>query len=99
VEYCPTGEMIADYFTNPLQGSLFKRFRDMIMNNYGYLFPTKGGADRRSVLKEVRFAENERIAENEELVHDCKKVVHKHAHTRGRADSHRRVVHQPPDCN
>jgi hypothetical protein len=37
------------------------------------------------MLKEVRFAENEGIAGDEELVHDCKKVVHKHAHTRGRA--------------
>jgi hypothetical protein len=53
IEYCPTGEMIAGYFIKPLQGSLFKRFRDMIMNNYGDLFPTKGGADRRSVLKQV----------------------------------------------
>jgi hypothetical protein len=86
VEYCPTGEMIANYFTKPLQGSLFKRFRDMIMNNYGNLFPTKDGADCRSVLKEVQFAENVGIAGDEELVHDCKKVVHKHAHTRGRAD-------------
>jgi hypothetical protein len=32
VEYCPTGEMIADFFTKPLQGSLFKKFRDQIMN-------------------------------------------------------------------
>jgi hypothetical protein len=58
VEYCPTGEMIADYFTKPLQGYLFKMFCDMIMNNYGDLFPTKGGADRRSVLNELRFARN-----------------------------------------
>jgi hypothetical protein len=48
------------------------------------------------LLKEVRFAENEGIAENEELVHDCKKVVHKHAHTLGRADWHRRVVINHP---
>ena len=31
VEYCPTGEMIADYFTKPLQGSLFRKFRNMIL--------------------------------------------------------------------
>jgi hypothetical protein len=36
IEYCPTGEMIANYFTKPLQGSLFKKFRDMIMNNSGH---------------------------------------------------------------
>jgi hypothetical protein len=32
VEYCPTGDMVADYFTKPLQGTLFHKFRDFIMN-------------------------------------------------------------------
>jgi hypothetical protein len=32
VEYCPTGEMVADFFTKPLQGILFKKFRNFIMN-------------------------------------------------------------------
>ena len=30
--YCPTGDMCADLLTKPLQGSLFKKFRDNIMN-------------------------------------------------------------------
>jgi hypothetical protein len=32
VKYCPTGEMIADFFTKPLQGKLFLKFRQLIMN-------------------------------------------------------------------
>jgi len=32
VAYCPTVEMIADYFTKPLQGALFRRLRDAILN-------------------------------------------------------------------
>jgi hypothetical protein len=32
IEYCPTEQMVADYFTKPLQGSLFKRLRDVIVN-------------------------------------------------------------------
>ena len=32
VEYCPTGDMIADFFTKPLQGTPFRKFRDAIMN-------------------------------------------------------------------
>jgi hypothetical protein len=28
---CPTGDMIGDYATKPLQGALFRKFRDQIM--------------------------------------------------------------------
>ena len=31
VKYCPTEAMLADFFTKPLQGGLFHRFRDVIM--------------------------------------------------------------------
>ena len=32
VEYCPTEEMIGDFYTKPLQGSLFRKFRALILN-------------------------------------------------------------------
>ena len=31
VDYCPTENMIADFFTKPLQGDLFKKFRDIVI--------------------------------------------------------------------
>ena len=31
--YCPTEGMLADFFSKPLQGALFIRFRDMIMGH------------------------------------------------------------------
>ena len=31
VKYCPTEEMIADFFTKPLQGALFYKFRDAVL--------------------------------------------------------------------
>ena len=31
VHWCPTGDMIADFSTKPLQGALFRKFRDQIM--------------------------------------------------------------------
>ena len=31
VKHCPTERMIADYYTKPLQGSLFKKMRDILM--------------------------------------------------------------------
>ena len=33
VEYCPMTEMIADYFSKPLQGKLFRKFRKSIMGH------------------------------------------------------------------
>ena len=33
VGHCPTEEMVADFFTKPLQGSLFKKLRNYIMGN------------------------------------------------------------------
>jgi hypothetical protein len=56
------------------------------MNNYGDLVATKSEADHRSVLKKVR------IADDKNIVHDWKKVVHKRARTRGSANGHRRVA-------
>jgi hypothetical protein len=32
LEHCPTEEMVGDFFTKPLQGSLFLKFRNIIMN-------------------------------------------------------------------
>ena len=33
IEYCPAEKMMADFFTKPLQGELFRRFRDVIMGH------------------------------------------------------------------
>ena len=38
VEYCPTNDMLADFFTKPLQGSKFMEFRDIILG-YAELTP------------------------------------------------------------
>lgn len=32
INYCPTADMISDYFTKALQGNLFKKLRNLIMN-------------------------------------------------------------------
>ena len=31
VKHCPTDKRVADFFTKPLQGSLFRKFRDVIL--------------------------------------------------------------------
>ena len=37
VKWCPTKEMVADFLTKPLQGSVFRQFRDLKL----YLLPKK----------------------------------------------------------
>ena len=32
IEWCPSKDMVADFMTKPLQGSHFKRLRDIIMD-------------------------------------------------------------------
>jgi hypothetical protein len=33
VQYCPTEQMLADFFTKPLQGALFRRLRAVVMGH------------------------------------------------------------------
>ncbi len=40
VVWCPTDKMIADFLTNPLQGKVFKQFRDMLMGAVPMWFDT-----------------------------------------------------------
>jgi hypothetical protein len=50
VEYCPTGEMLGDFFTKPLQGTLFRKFCNHVLNLNGD--PTyEPCQERRNVLR------------------------------------------------
>ena len=49
IHYCPTAEMLADFFTKPLQGHLFHKFRDVIM---GWKHISSLNPPNESALKE-----------------------------------------------
>ena len=58
IAWCPTADMIGDFATKPLQGALFKKFRDLIMGvvpvsnpGPGKVKPGKGKATDRNVGK------------------------------------------------
>jgi hypothetical protein len=54
VEYCPTEQMLADFFTKPLQGNLFRRLREVII-----------GRKHIDALKEFTSAKSqERVGED-----------------------------------
>ena len=52
VEYYPTGDMVADFFTKPLQGALFRSLRDIILNIDSGPSTSTQSRDHRSVLNE-----------------------------------------------
>jgi hypothetical protein len=81
IKYCPTKEMLADFFTKPLQGSPFRKFRDTIMN----IDPaTLRVADHRSVLEQDIVTNTDsagiEVAMTQESISDpckCNNATHK----------------------
>jgi len=67
--YCPTSEMIADFYTKPLQGKLFTKYRDFILNDnhkQGVSLSTKQRQDPRSMLsKQARMVLIKQVREDE----------------------------------
>ena len=68
VEYCPTDEMIGDFFTKPMGGAKFRRLRNIIMNinfdEYGPVDMDKLTAIHHAKMKR-RFNENTKQKRNE----------------------------------
>ena len=55
VVWCPTGDMTADFYTKPLQGAMFRNFRDKIMDVASQPDPGPGKkADRKKSLDKSR---------------------------------------------
>ena len=54
LEWCPTGDMVGDFMTKPLQGALFRKFRDQIMGVVRVQDPGKGKAKTTTKNSSVR---------------------------------------------
>eukprot|EP00978_Attheya_sp_CCMP212_P045056 scaffold332239_cov58-Attheya_sp.AAC.1 len=63
--------MIADFFTKQLQGGLFKKFRDFIMNADP---STNSSLDRRSVLGEIKDPKDPNGTQSVRFANDCTKT-------------------------
>ena len=60
VKYCPTKKMLADFFTKPLQGNLFRTFRDVVLG-YKHIsslqdIPEQVSAQERVGKGETKYA-------------------------------------------
>ena len=60
VAYCPTDEMVADFFTKPLQGSKFTQFRDQILNVQSEPAITAKSAQRSVLGNDAQADEGQR---------------------------------------
>ena len=66
VQYCPSHNMLAAYFTKPLQGATFRKFRDAIMNcNFARSDEHPGDHPKRT--NEQSHAHVPRLTQNHEL--------------------------------
>ena len=63
VEYCPTEKMVADFFTKPLQGSLFRKFRDVVMG-YKHISSLYDPSEQTSAQERVGNEEKVILREN-----------------------------------
>ena len=57
VEYCPTEKMLADFFTKPLQGNLFRKFRDVVL---GYKHISSLYSESEQTLAQERVGKGEK---------------------------------------
>ena len=64
IKHCRTEIMIADFFTKPLQGSLFKKMRNIIMGLSK--FPTEERVEDQTELREA--VEEPRLNDNDVTV-------------------------------
>jgi hypothetical protein len=80
IEHCPTEDMVADYFTKPLQGALFYKLRDQVMN---IASSSPYHSSQRSVLEKDSDtgmnnpeAEEDQLTDGDEQVSDSDDVDH-----------------------
>jgi len=86
VAFCPTQDMVADFFTKPLQGSLFVRMRERILN----LPASKIASVHRSVLEQRGNASNKnKLCKEKERENKNDENIDKSAHKTQRQESER----------
>jgi hypothetical protein len=86
IEYCPTERMIADFLTKPLQGSKFRRFRDVILGHKHVDTlndPTEYSSSQERVEKNIsenndyRSDRNTSVRDIQEIITDNRNDVEK----------------------
>ena len=84
IKWCPTADMVGDFATKPLQGALFKRFRDQIMG----VVPVDVSSAKKTAPKELggKVSNKKGLASQKETPQEC--VGGSFAEERGHGSSH-----------
>ena len=69
VEWCPTDEMTGYLLTKPNQGSIFKRFRDLIVGVVTQTDPNNGKQDNREKTKLRKVSKSKRRSGQRDRYH------------------------------
>ena len=59
--WCPAGDMTGDFMTKPLQGALFHKFRDHIMEVVPMQDPGPGKVKEPKVVKKMKLNKNNNV--------------------------------------
>ena len=78
IHHCPTELMVADFFTKPLQGGLFSKFRDVIL---GYTHTASLSPDPPHVTEER--VGNDSVQFTQEVTEDTETEEHEEPSTDG----------------
>jgi hypothetical protein len=68
--WCPTGDMIRDFMTKPLQGALFHKFRDQIMGVVPAQDPGPPGKAKTKINELYTHTDKPTKAKNSNLVEE-----------------------------
>ena len=83
VEYCPTEDMLADFFTKPLQGSLFRKFRALILNLSGDDMLCLDRVTSQECVESIDSADRLYDVRSGDVCHDNDATVPSHKSSRG----------------
>jgi hypothetical protein len=68
VQYCPTGEMTSDYMSKPLQGKLFRKFKNEIMGSESSESPASSVSSRSALEYKLKDDPTDTLSTNSKMV-------------------------------
>ena len=82
--YCPTEDMLADFFTKCLQGSLFRKFRDIVMG-----YTSIHDIVNKAINKTTDKQESSKVKEHVGILKNTGKVTFENIETKNKIEANK----------